>query len=163
LLRMADHLRARRAELIETAVRETGATALVAQWAQVDMSLDQAVALPELFATLPEWEHNELPLSEQFDPAGRDVVMSIRRYEPCGVVAAITPYNFPLQTNVWKVFSALVAGCSVVLRPSPLTPLTALALGAAAAEAGLPPGVLNVVVEAGSAGAQLLTSDARVD
>ncbi|ADP82175.1 aldehyde dehydrogenase family protein [Pseudofrankia inefficax] len=163
LARMARVLAARRAELIETVIRETGATQLVAQWAQVDMSLDQARQLPELFATLPEWEHNEVPLAESFDPAGRDVVMSIRRYEPCGVVAAITPYNFPLQTGVWKVFSALAAGCSVILRPSPLTPLTALALGAAAQEAGLPPGVLNVVVEAGSAGAELLTSDRRVD
>jgi acyl-CoA reductase-like NAD-dependent aldehyde dehydrogenase len=90
-------------------------------------------------------------------------MMSIRRYEPCGVVAAITPYNFPLQTNVWKVFSALAAGCSVVLRPSPLTPLTALVLGQLAAEAGLPAGVFNVVVEAGAEGAQLLTSDRRVD
>ncbi|OHV32088.1 MULTISPECIES: aldehyde dehydrogenase family protein [Pseudofrankia] len=163
LARMADVLAGRRAELIETAIRETGSTGLVAQWAQVDMALEHARALPELFATLPEWEHNELPLTESLDPTGRDVVLSIRRYEPCGVVAAITPYNFPLQTSVWKVFSALAAGCSVVLRPSPLTPLTALALGAAAAEAGLPPGLLNVVVEAGSAGAELLTTDQRVD
>jgi len=65
------------------------------------------------------------------------VALSVRQYEACGVVAAISAYNFPLQTNVWKVFSALAAGCSVVLRPSPLTPLTALALGAAAADAGL--------------------------
>jgi acyl-CoA reductase-like NAD-dependent aldehyde dehydrogenase len=163
LLRLADRLRAQRAELIETIIAETGSTRLIAQWAQVDMSLDQARQLSELFATLPAWEHNELPLLDSFDPAGRDVVMSVRRYEPCGVVAAITPYNFPLQTNVWKVFSALAAGCSVILRPSPLTPLTALALGAAAAEVGLPPGVLNVVVEGGSAGAELLTSDRRVD
>ncbi|MBL7496384.1 aldehyde dehydrogenase family protein [Frankia sp. CNm7] len=163
LARMADALAARHAELVETAIRETGSTALVARWAQVDMALEHARALPELFATLPDWEHNELPLADSLDPTGRDVVLSIRRYEPCGVVAAITPYNFPLQTSVWKVFSALAAGCSVVLRPSPLTPITALALGAAAREAGLPPGTLNVVVEAGSAGAELLTADRRVD
>lgn len=163
LLRLAERLRAWRDELIETAIRETGSTALVAQWAQVDMALDQARALPELFATLPEWEHNELPLADSLDPSGRDVLLSIRRYEPCGVVAAITPYNFPLQTNVWKVFSALAAGCSVVLRPSPLTPITALALGAATLEVGLPPGVLNIVVEHGADGAKLLSSDPRVD
>jgi aldehyde dehydrogenase (NAD+) len=93
----------------------------------------------------------------------KDVLLSIRRYEPVGVVAAITPYNFPLQTNIWKVFSALAAGCSVILRPSPLTPLTALALGQAALAADLPPGVLNVVVEEGTAGALRLTSDPRVD
>ncbi|KPM52194.1 aldehyde dehydrogenase [Frankia sp. R43] len=163
LRRFADRLRESRDELIETAIRETGATRIVAQWAQVDMALDQARQLPDLFATLPEWEHNELPLADSFDPAGRDVLLSIRRYEPCGVVAAISPYNFPLQTNVWKVVSALAAGCSVVLRPSPLTPLTALALGAAGLDAGLPPGVLNVVVERDSHGAELLTSDPRID
>ena len=82
--------------------------------------------------------------------------MSIRQYEPCGVVAAITPYNFPFQTNVWKVASALAAGCSVVLRPSPLTPLSGLVFGLAAAEAGLPDGVLSVVAEEGAVGAELL-------
>ena len=163
LVRMAEALAARRDELVETAIRETGSTALIAEWAQVGMALDQARQLPELFATLSEWEHNENPYASLIGPDGRDVMMSIRRYEPCGVVAAITPYNFPLQTNVWKVFSALAAGCSVVLRPSPLTPLTALALGELAAEVGLPAGVLNVVVEAGADGAQLLTTDPRVD
>jgi aldehyde dehydrogenase (NAD+) len=163
LLRMADALAARRDTLVETAIRETGSTVLIAEWAQVGMALDQARQLPELFATLPEWEHNENPYASLIGADGRDVMMSIRRYEPCGVVAAITPYNFPLQTNVWKVFSALAAGCSVVLRPSPLTPLTALALGEVAAEAGLPAGALNVVVEAGAHGAHLLTTDPRVD
>jgi aldehyde dehydrogenase (NAD+) len=163
LVRMADALAARRDVLVETTIRETGSTMLIAQWAQVGMALDQARRLPELFATLPEWEHNENPYASLIGPDGRDVMLSIRRYEPCGVVAAITPYNFPLQTNVWKVFSALAAGCSVVLRPSPLTPLTALAIGEVAADAGLPAGVLNVVVEAGADGAQLLTSDRRVD
>jgi acyl-CoA reductase-like NAD-dependent aldehyde dehydrogenase len=135
---------------------------MIAEWAQVGMALDQARELPELFATLPEWEHNELPLPLLL-ASGKDVIASIRRYEAAGVVAAITPYNFPLQTNVWKVVSALVAGCSVVLRPSPLTPLAALVFGTVAQEAGLPDGVLNVVVEEGSAGAELLTTDPRVD
>ncbi|GAA3389343.1 aldehyde dehydrogenase family protein [Cryptosporangium minutisporangium] len=159
--RMADWLDTRREELVETAVREVGAPLRLAQWAQVGMSIDQARQLPALFATLPEWEHNELPLADLV--GAKDVLLSIRRYEPVGVVAAITPYNFPLQTNVWKVFSALAAGCSVILRPSPLTPLTALALGEAAVAAELPPGVLNVIVEEGTHGAEKLTSDPRVD
>ena len=163
LTRMAAALASRRDELVETAIVETGSPQVIAQWAQVGMALDQARQLPELFATLPEWEHNELPLNDYIGLDGRDVALSIRRYEACGVVGAITPYNFPLQTNVWKVFSALAAGCSVVLRPSPLTPLTALALAQAAIEAGLPPGLLNVVVEQGAGGAQLITSDPRVD
>jgi aldehyde dehydrogenase (NAD+) len=161
LTRMAEWLQGRREELVETAVREVGAVRSIARLAQVDMALDQARQLPELFGTLPEWDHNEMPLGELV--TGKDVLLSIRRYEPVGVVAAITPYNFPLQTNVWKVFSALAAGCSVILRPSPLTPLTALALGEAALAADLPPGVLNVVVEQGTTGALRLTSDTRVD
>ena len=163
LLRMSAALDERREQLVETIIRETGSPLMLAQWAQVGMALDQARQLPELFATLPEWEHNELPLEGHFGPDLRDVMLSIRRYEACGVVAAITPYNFPLQTNVWKVFSALAAGCSVVLRPSPLTPLSGLVFGLAAAEAGIPAGVLNVVVEDGAEGAQLLSSDPRVD
>src|SRR6185312_5496515 len=61
------------------------------------------------------------------------------------------------------IVPALLAGCSVILRPSPLTPLSATVFGEAALEAGLPPGVLNVVAEAGSDGAVLLTTDPRVD
>lgn len=161
LARMAQWLQERRDQLVETAVREVGAVRSLARLAQVDMALDQARQLAELFGTLPQWEHNEMPLGDLV--TSKDVVLSIRRYEPVGVVTAITPYNFPLQTNIWKVFSALAAGCSVILRPSPLTPLTALALGQAALAADLPPGVLNVVVEEGTSGALQLTSDPRVD
>ena len=62
-----------------------------------------------------------------------------------------------------KIIPALMAGNSVILRPSPLTPLASLAFGAAAEAAGLPPGVLSVVVEGGTAGAELLTTDPAVD
>jgi aldehyde dehydrogenase (NAD+) len=65
--------------------------------------------------------------------------------EPAGVVGAFTPYNFPLFMCVWKVAPALLAGNTVVLKPSPLTPVGPDALAAAAVQAGLPPGVLNVV------------------
>jgi acyl-CoA reductase-like NAD-dependent aldehyde dehydrogenase len=161
LATMAEWLEDRRDVFVETAVREVGAVRSLARLAQVDMALDQARQLPELFGTLPEWEHNEVPLDALV--TAKDVLLSIRNYDPVGVVTAITPYNFPLQTNVWKVFSALAAGCSVILRPSPLTPLTALALGHAGLVAGLPPGVLNVVVEDGTEAALRLTSDPRVD
>jgi succinate-semialdehyde dehydrogenase/glutarate-semialdehyde dehydrogenase len=65
--------------------------------------------------------------------------------QPVGVVAAITPWNFPAAMIARKVAPALAAGCTVVLKPSELTPLSALALARLAHEAGLPPGVLNVV------------------
>jgi phenylacetaldehyde dehydrogenase len=78
------------------------------------------------------------------------------RREAVGVVAAIVPWNFPLAIALWKVAPALAAGCTVVLKPSPETPLTALRLAQLALEAGLPPGVLNVVCGAGTTGAALI-------
>ena len=65
--------------------------------------------------------------------------------EPVGVVGAIVPWNFPLLLASWKVAPALAAGCTIVLKPSSVTPLTAIELGNIALEAGLPEGVLNVV------------------
>ncbi len=65
--------------------------------------------------------------------------------QPIGVVAAITPWNFPSAMITRKVAPALAAGCSVVIKPAELTPLSALALAQLAEEAGFPPGVLNIV------------------
>lgn len=79
------------------------------------------------------------------------------RREPIGVVGAIVPWNFPLAIALWKVAPALAAGCTVVLKPSEDTPLTALRLGQLALEAGIPEGVLNVVCGRGNtAGAALI-------
>jgi betaine-aldehyde dehydrogenase len=69
--------------------------------------------------------------------------------EPLGVVGLIVPWNFPLPIASWKIAPALAAGNTVVLKPAELTPLTALELGRIALEAGLPEGVLNVVVGPG--------------
>lgn len=65
--------------------------------------------------------------------------------EPVGVVAAITPWNYPLGQIIQKVVPALLMGCTVVLKPSEWTPLTAVLLIEAFEEAGFPPGVLNLV------------------
>lgn len=83
-------------------------------------------------------------------------------YEPAGVVGLITPFNFPLFINLAKLGPALALGNTVVLKPSPLTPLEGLVLGEAAAEAGLPPGVLNIVTGGPDVGEALVTDD-RVD
>jgi acyl-CoA reductase-like NAD-dependent aldehyde dehydrogenase len=80
-------------------------------------------------------------------PVAGGVDMTFR--EPLGVVALIVPWNFPLPIASWKVAPALAAGNTVVLKPAGLTPLTAVELGRIALEAGLPEGVLNVVVGAG--------------
>ncbi|MEO6834628.1 MAG: aldehyde dehydrogenase family protein [Candidatus Tumulicola sp.] len=66
-------------------------------------------------------------------------------HEPVGVVGAIVPWNFPLLLAAWKVAPALAAGCAIVLKPAPSTPLTAIELGKIALEAGLPEGVLNIL------------------
>ncbi|OYW84423.1 MAG: aldehyde dehydrogenase, partial [Sphingobium sp. 32-64-5] len=65
--------------------------------------------------------------------------------EPIGVVGQIVPWNYPLAMAAWKIAPALAAGCTIVLKPSEVTPLTALRLAELALEAGLPEGVLNVV------------------
>src|SRR5579872_3503648 len=80
-------------------------------------------------------------------PVAGGVDMTFR--EPLGIVALITPWNFPLAIASWKVGPALAAGNTVVLKPAGLTPLTAVELGKIALDAGLPEGVLNVVVGAG--------------
>jgi acyl-CoA reductase-like NAD-dependent aldehyde dehydrogenase len=80
-------------------------------------------------------------------PVAGGIDMTFR--EPLGVVALIVPWNFPLPIASWKVAPALAAGNTVVLKPAGLTPLTAVELGKIALEAGLPEGVLNVVVGAG--------------
>jgi aldehyde dehydrogenase (NAD+) len=95
-------------------------------------------------------------------PARRDALTYIHRV-PVGVVAAIVPWNFPLMNAVWKVAPALACGCTVVLKPAELTPLSALWLGRAALEAGLLPGVLNIVAGFGATAGAALVSHPGVD
>jgi aldehyde dehydrogenase (NAD+) len=159
--RLADALESRRDVLIETVIGEAGCPRGVTEMAQVGMALHSIRELTDLYRRMPAWEHNEVPLADYL--VGSTVRLSIRRFEPTGVVAAITPYNFPLITNVWKLVPALLAGCTTVLRPSPLTPLEATVFGEAAEEAELPPGVVNVVPESEPDGAVLLTTHPGVD
>ena len=83
----------------------------------------------------------------QFDNNRRLMVIK----QPIGVCAAITPWNFPLAMITRKVSPALAAGCTVVIKPAELTPLTALAAAELAVRAGIPPGVLNVLTSSHSA------------
>ncbi|AZG44899.1 aminobutyraldehyde dehydrogenase [Gordonia insulae] len=91
-----------------------------------------------------------------------DHTSSIRR-EPVGVVGSISPWNYPFQMAIWKVIPALAAGCAVVLKPAELTPLTTLTLARLATEAGLPDGVLNVLVGTGADVGSALAGHAGVD
>jgi succinate-semialdehyde dehydrogenase/glutarate-semialdehyde dehydrogenase len=81
---------------------------------------------------------------------------------PAGVVGLVTPWNFPLAQGAKKVAAALAAGCTAVWKPAELTPLVALAMGPLLAEAGLPPGVLQIVVAEGRVAGEAFTRDSRV-
>lgn len=92
---------------------------------------------------------------------GSDLAIVTR--EPVGVVGAVVPWNYPLETAIWKVAPALAAGNSVVLKPAEETPLSALRLAEVAVEAGLPAGVLNVVPGFGAEAGQALGLHSDVD
>lgn len=77
------------------------------------------------------------------------------RREPVGVVAAITPWNFPIVLAMWKIAPALAAGCTIILKPAAETPLSALRLAEIVRETGFPPGVFSVVTGGGATGAAL--------
>jgi aldehyde dehydrogenase (NAD+) len=81
------------------------------------------------------------------------------RHRPVGVCGQIIPWNFPLLMLAWKIAPALAAGNTVVLKPAEFTPLTALAFAEICVEAGLPPGVVNIVTGDGTTGAALVAHD----
>jgi betaine-aldehyde dehydrogenase len=95
--------------------------------------------------------------------AGRDDVVSRVVYEPVGVCGLITPWNYPLLQAAWKVAPALAAGNTIVLKPSELTPSTSILLVRLLEDAGLPPGVANLVLGAGPEVGAPLAEDPRVD
>jgi len=81
---------------------------------------------------------------------------SIYRREPVGVVGQVTPWNYPLMMAVWKIGPALAAGCTIVLKPAPTTPLTTLMLAEVTKEAGIPDGVINIVTGGNDTGQALV-------
>jgi aldehyde dehydrogenase (NAD+) len=102
-------------------------------------------------------------LSEE-EVAGMSAGTTLLRHQPLGVVSVLTPWNFPHCLNVMKLNHALAAGNTVVLKPSPLTPLAGLALARLIDEhTDIPPGVVNVVTPSGVEAAKLLTTDPRID
>jgi betaine-aldehyde dehydrogenase len=95
--------------------------------------------------------------------AGNAQVRSRIEYSPAGVCGLITPWNYPLLQAAWKVAPALAAGNTFVLKPSELTPSTTIHLVRLLAEAGLPPGVANLILGAGATAGAPLATDPRVD
>jgi aldehyde dehydrogenase (NAD+) len=119
---------------------------------QVDSAAFMSMHAAELAAKLAD---------EQIDGAAGTTLL---RHEPLGVVSILTPWNFPHCLNVMKVSNALGAGNTVVLKPSPLTPLAGLALARIIDEhTDIPPGVVNVVTPSSVEAAKLLTTDPRID
>lgn len=136
----------RLADLIE---RESGELALLETLDTGKPIRDSlAIDLPATIRCLRWFAEAIDKLYDEIAPTQGSVLSMIRR-APLGVVAAIVPWNFPLVTAMTKIAPALAAGNSVVLKPSELSPLSALTLGRLAAEAGLPEGVLNILPGAG--------------
>ncbi|WP_067889612.1 aldehyde dehydrogenase family protein [Nocardia vaccinii] len=103
------------------------------------------------------------PVEQPIDAFGA-AGTTLLRYEPLGVVSILTPWNFPHTLNCMKVGNALAAGNTVVLKPSPLTPLAGLALARIIKDhTDIPPGVVNVVTPSSVEASRLLTTDPRVD
>jgi betaine-aldehyde dehydrogenase len=88
-----------------------------------------------------------------------DNAMSLALREPIGVAGQIVPWNYPLLMAAWKLAPAICAGCTTVLKPAEQTPMTVLELASSFAEAGLPPGVVNIVSGMGETGAALVAHE----
>lgn len=158
LVRMGQSLVGRSAELVELNIAEAGSTRILANFLQVGLPIESW--MDTATRVLPKFDFDE-PLLPNIIP-GMGVGQGIITREPFGVAALITPFNFPFMLNVFKVAPALAAGCTTILKPSPYTPFEAFVLAEAAEEAGLPPGVLNVVT-GGLAASEELTRHAMVD
>ena len=135
-------------ELAELVTEEVGAPTMVARQAQVGLAIAVAASYLEIGA--------RYAFQTQ---VGNSRVLRV----PVGVAACITPWNVPLLMAAQKIVPALVAGCTVVHKPSELTPLSALRLAEIAAECDLPPGVLNVVVGTGDEVGDELAANPMVD
>lgn len=133
----AEQLGQRREELIALQMRNNGKPRH-----EAEVDLDDAVATFGYYADLVEQQ-----AQKDCNVALAAPGFSARtRLEPVGVVGLIVPWNFPLVTSAWKLAPALAAGCTVVLKPSEITPLIEQSYGRIAETLGLPAGVLNIVV-----------------
>ncbi len=147
LVRMAEYLESHAAELRELIVAETGSVGYLTDYVQAGGSIGMFRANATQIEHVLEWVEAGAPTA---GPNG--MIGSALFREPVGVVGAITPFNFPFMLNVVKVAPALAAGCTVVLKPHPWTPLDAFLIARAAEQADIPPGVLNVITGHGERG-----------
>jgi acyl-CoA reductase-like NAD-dependent aldehyde dehydrogenase len=130
---LADAIQANRKELAELEARNVGKAI-----SSVKAELAQGIENFRFFAAASS------SIGGRSNPVGGSLLYYSLK-EPVGVCGQIVPWNYPLMMATWKLAPALAAGCTVVLKPDPATPLTALRLGELAGEAGIPPGVVNVL------------------
>lgn len=123
---------------------------------EAELDVGDAIATFDYYAGLAE----DLDARQGTQVGMPDGFRGRTRFEPVGPVGLIVPWNFPLVTSAWKIAPALAAGCTVVMNTSEFTPLFELVYGDIALEAGLPPGVLNLLTGAAAVGTAI-TADAR--
>ena len=143
LLKLADLMEAHADELARLETLNQGMLLGLSRWANV---ADSIRWMRYMAGWATKIHGDSIQLSAQ-QPGVK--YQAIVRRQPVGVVGAIAPWNFPLMIEIWKMAPALACGCTVVLKPASETPLTALRLGELALEAGIPDGVLNVIVGSG--------------
>jgi len=144
-------------ELREITMAEVGAPRMLTAMAQLEGPVSD-LSFPADTAESYSWR-TDLGVASPMGIATQRTVVR----EPVGVVAAITPWNFPHQINLAKIGPALAAGNTLVLKPAPDTPWCAAVLGELAERTDLPPGVLNIVTSNDHAVGAMLSSDPRVD
>ncbi|MFD1329194.1 aldehyde dehydrogenase family protein [Mycoplana ramosa] len=155
LRELARNIRAARERLGQLETRDNGKPLPEALF-----DVDTAAQIFEMYAELAEqfdgWHGTNLTLPV-------DYLQTTVKYQPLGVVALITPWNFPIEQFTWKVAAAIAAGCTCVVKPSEITSLTALALAELAQKSGFPPGILNVITGYGSEAGEALVNHPGVD
>jgi acyl-CoA reductase-like NAD-dependent aldehyde dehydrogenase len=156
LLRMGELLQDRQGDLSQLEAEDAGHTLRMANLFTIPVGIYHWQYLAEEAARI---EYTE-PVPRQDFPAP---AWNFVQREPYGVCAGVIPWNFPFIMAVWKAAPALATGNTLVLKPSPYTPITALELARVAQEAGLPEGVLNVVPGTGTVAGEALVTDPRVD
>lgn len=152
LERIATLLERDRDELSRIETLDTGKTLR-----ESNIDIDDVVSVFRYYARLASVE------SDRIVDVGDPTILSRVVREPVGVCVLIAPWNYPLLQIVWKIAPALAAGCTMVAKPSEVTPLTTIALVRLAEEAGVPPGVLNLIQGSGAAVGDALVDNANVD
>jgi acyl-CoA reductase-like NAD-dependent aldehyde dehydrogenase len=159
---VAEKLRERAGDLVPLIISETGATAMVGSRMQVPVAIERFEryakgATKDLNIPLAPSPMGATPL------AAGGLIGAVVNRQPVGVVACISPYNFPLVNMAGKIAPALAVGCTVVMKPAPQDPLAVIELAEIMHEVGFPPGVVNVITSSRPEPSVALTDTPDVD